>query len=147
MKTLREFLVLAVLLCSPAYAESIDGIQVENAYAYATTSVQKNGAAFFVANNGSESDTRIIGASADISERVELHTHTMDGEVMMMREVEGYDVPAGGSVTLEPMGHHIMFMGLKSPLEAGSTFPLTLTFSDEREIVVDVEIKNPGDAE
>ena len=147
MKILRQFLVLAVLFCSPAYAESADRVQVEGAYAYATTSVQKNGAAFFVANNNSESDARIVGARADISERVELHTHTMDGDMMMMREVEGYDVPAGGSVTLEPMGHHIMFMGLKSPLEAGNTFPLTLTFADEHEIVVDVEIKNPGETE
>ena len=64
--------------------------------------------------------------------------------MMMMREVEGYDVPAGGSTTLEPMGHHIMFIGLKAPLETGSTFPLTLTFADDHEIVVDVEIKNPG---
>ena len=39
-------------------------------------------------NTGDVPD-RLVSASSGIAERVELHTHIMDGDVMRMREVEG----------------------------------------------------------
>ena len=86
-----------------------------------------------------------VSASSDIAERVELHTHLMDGDVMMMREVEAYDLPAGESVTLEPMGHHIMLFDLDHRLNAGEHFPVTISFQMHDPVIVDVKIVNPGE--
>ena len=48
---------------------------------------------------------------------------------------------AGVSMKLEPGAMHIMLQGLKEPLQAGKSFPLTLTFekAGQREIEVAVE--------
>lgn len=145
----RIILALAFFVLSlggAAQAEDTN-ILVENPYALATTSVQKNGAVFMTLMNESGQDHSVVSAASDVAERIELHTHLMDGDMMMMREVDAYTLPAGESVTLEPMGHHIMLMGLKAPLQAGESFPLTLSLKDGSTLDVDVMIKNPGDVE
>ncbi len=119
-------------------------VSVRGAYAYATSPVQKNGAVFVNIVNDSPHDDKVMGASGELSERVELHTHTMDGDMMMMREVEHYALPAGAATILEPMGHHIMLMGLKAPLAAGNSFPITLTFEKHPPIIMDVQVMKVG---
>lgn len=148
------FLALTMLVVSSfsAHAAGHDEaakalLKFENPYAFATTDVQKNGAAFMVISSHSDEDKQIVSASADVAERIELHTHIMEGDVMMMREVESYDIPANGSVTLEPMGYHVMLIGLKAPLVGGESFPLTLTTAKGEEFTVSVEIKSPADTD
>lgn len=142
------FLTLMVLMLMPLQARAQDAaltLQAKDVYAYATTPVQKNGAAFGILENTGQADIEIVEAKSDIAERVELHTHLMDGDVMMMRKVESYNVPAGGSLTLEPMGNHIMLFGLKNPLKAGEEFTVELVDADGNALSLPVQIKNPGD--
>lgn len=54
---------------------------------------------------------------------------TMGGAMMGMQPVKEITIPAGGTVTLEPGGYHVMVMDLKQELKAGDTIPVTLTFS------------------
>ena len=49
------------------------------------------------------------------------------------------EIPPGGEAKLAPRGTHVMLMGLKAPLVAGKSFPLTLEF--ERAGAVEVEAK------
>ena len=54
-------------------------------------------------------------------------------------------VPAGETVTLEPGGYHVMFVGLAGdPFEVGDAFPATLVFekAGEIEVVFEVEKRN-----
>jgi len=39
---------------------------------------------------------------------------------------------------------HVMLMGLKSPLTAGTSFSLTLNFEHAGEVTVDVPVLKPG---
>ena len=68
----------------------------------------------------------------------------MDGDVMRMREVGTIDVPAGGTVELQPGGLHLMLMGLKKPLVAGQAFPLTLRFEKAGAVEVQMKVVAPG---
>jgi copper(I)-binding protein len=61
--------------------------------------------------------------------------------MMTMREVSAIDIPAGGTVTLEPGGLHIMLIDLAEPLAAGSSFDLTLDFASGTSLVVPVEVR------
>lgn len=129
-------------------------VEVTNAYSYATTSAQKNGAVFFTLKNLGDQDLKITSANAsNVSEAAELHTHIMDGDKMMMREVDSYDVAAHETLELAPHGNHIMLMGLKAPLspelnaeveELKGKFPLLLRFEDGSITTVQVEIIPPG---
>lgn len=98
-----------------------------------------NSAGFLTLENTGNTDDVLIGASAPISKRTELHTHIRDGQIMRMRRVEGgIPIPKGGRAELKPGGYHIMFIGLHKALKQGETFPLTLTFKHAKPITVSV---------
>ncbi len=54
------------------------------------------------------------------------------------------EISPGGLVDLKPGGLHVMLMGLKHPMVKGETFTLTLVFSDDGKVVVDVPILSIG---
>jgi copper(I)-binding protein len=79
-------------------------------------------------NQGGDAD-RLIAVATPAAETSEIHEMAVTDNRMTMRPVEGgVEIPAGGSVSLEPGGLHLMFIGLAAPLAAGETLPVTLTF-------------------
>lgn len=128
---------------------ALANIEVREPYARSSGPAAKAGAAFMMIENTGDSADRLIGASADIAKRVELHTHVADANgVMKMREVEGgIELPAGAMVALKRGGLHVMFMGLTGPMVQGESFPLTLTFEQAGEVVIEVPVdleRKPG---
>jgi copper(I)-binding protein len=120
-------------------------IVLDNAFARATPGSATVGAAFLTVTNAGTSNDRLIAAASPVAGRTELHTHIKDGEIMRMRPVEAIDVPAGGSVRLEPGGFHVMLLELKAPLRQGEAFPLTLTFAEAGSLTVSVPVKSPAE--
>lgn len=131
----------APLACAPA-AFAHDGVAIVDAYAIASTSMSKSGAAFMEIDNHSTTVDRLVKASSDIAERVELHTHKAGANgVMQMLEVpEGFEIPAKGKHMLARGGDHIMFLGLRQSLKQGDTVHLVLTFEHAGEVAVDVPV-------
>ena len=134
----RALLGLSLLACLSAGAQTA-AVKVEAAWVRPTVAGQAAGGGFVKITGGADAD-RLLGGSGGVSKTVELHTMQMEGDVMRMREVPGIDVPAGQVVELKPGGLHLMFMGLKQPLKAGESFPLTLRFEKAGEVKVDVKI-------
>lgn len=60
---------------------------------------------------------------------------------MTMQEVSSIDIPAGGTVTFEPGGYHVMLLDLPDPLETGEEFDVTLVMSDDTELIVPVVVR------
>ena len=89
-------------------------LYIESPYALATSAVQKNGAVFFRVTNQGGTAEKIVTASTPIAERVELHTHKMDRDVMMMRQVESIDIEPNTTHALNPMGDHVMLFRAKA---------------------------------
>ena len=58
-----------------------------------------------------------------------------------MSPVDGVDVPAGGSVTFEPGGYHVMLTDLTTPLEVGSSITIVLTFEQAGDVEVQAEVR------
>lgn len=70
---------------------------------------------------------RLVSARSPVAAMVEIHEMKMEGDLMRMRALDaGLPLPAGQAVQLRPGGYHIMLMGLKQPLNAGDTVPVTL---------------------
>lgn len=139
------FLFLGLIFILPSAAIADHGIQIEAPYAFATSKTQTNGAVFMEIMNHSDQDITLIGATAgEISKRTEIHSMDMNDDMMMMRKLEKLEIPAGETATLDPMSNHIMLMGLNAPLEAGGSFPLTLTFDNEQSIETTVWVTKPG---
>lgn len=128
----------ALSLAGPALAD----IEIKDAYARAAMPNAKAGAAFMEIVNTGPEDDRLVAAASDISMKVELHTHVDAGNgVMQMIEVEeGFPVPAGETHALARGGDHVMFMGLKGPMNDGDVVTVTLTFEKAGDMVVDIPV-------
>lgn len=68
---------------------------------------------------------------------------TMGGGMMSMQPVEAIEVPANGSVALEPGGFHIMLLDVKKVLAVGDTIEVTLTFEKAGEVQTTAEVREP----
>jgi copper(I)-binding protein len=85
---------------------------------------------------GAHGSTTMAGAHDD-------HSSTTMGTDpgMKMVQVDGFDVPAKGSLELKPGGNHIMLMDLAKQLKAGDTFDLEMTFKSGTKLTQKIEVK------
>ena len=93
-----------------------------------------------ITNKGKSAD-RLLGGTAEIAGRLEIHEMTMDAGVMKMHEVAGgLEIKPGETVELKPGSYHVMLMDLKSSPVAGTPVNGTLKFekSGEAKIAYDV---------
>lgn len=123
-----------------ASGPAAERVEVIDAHARAMPPSASNSAAFMTLRNAGPS-AALVRADADVSETVELHTHTHEDGVMKMRPVSKIELPAGEDTVLKPGGLHVMLIGLKQPMTAGDTFDLTLSFADESTRTVTVEVR------
>jgi copper(I)-binding protein len=129
----------ATFLATPAMAEPINAgdLTIDRIAARATpANAPVSGGYMIIRNNGERAD-RLVGATASIADKVEIHEMAMDGDVMKMRELDdGLAIAPGEHVTLQPGGYHIMFTQLDGQLSPGATFEGTLSFENAGEIKV-----------
>lgn len=141
MKTVIGLLSLLTFSDLPASAATTGPIAVENAWTRETPSLAINAPVYMILiNRGREAD-RLMSASSDTAEKVELHSFRVENKVTKMRPVDTIVVNPNIPVILRPAGLHIMLMGLKHSLEANQTFPLILHFQKAGDIEVEVTVK------
>lgn len=139
MKLLPQLALVLLFAAGGVNAQAV----VDAAYARATVGKQANGAAYLQLS--AKSDDVLLSASAPVASRVEIHTMSMEGDVMKMRSLEQLEVKGGETIAMQPgAGVHIMLMGLKQPLKSGESFPLTLNFRKAGKLKVDVRVKDIG---
>lgn len=146
MKQLFSALTFATALLvsslAAAHEYKVGTLTIEHPWARA--SVAANGAAYMtISNSGTEAD-ELLAAASPVADKVELHTHIMEGEVMKMRPVKAIEVNVGEPAVLKPGGLHIMLIGLKAPLKEGEKFPMTLTFKNAGTVDVEVAVQSVG---
>lgn len=133
---MRRFVLASALFTAfAAHAQ----LQVSDPWVRATVAPQKATGAFMQLT--SPKAAKVVAASSPVAEMVEIHEMKMDNGVMKMRAVEALALPAGQTVALKPGSYHVMLMGLKAPIKAGETVPLTLTLEGEDKQRTTVEVK------
>jgi copper(I)-binding protein len=126
-----------------AHSFKFGNIDIGHPYARSTAPGQPNGGAYLSLDNKG-GDDKLLSATAAVSNSVELHLMSMDGNVMRMRQVDGVALPAGKMVELKPGALHVMLLGLKAPLKEGDKFPMKLTFEKAGEVEVTVNVEGPA---
>lgn len=142
---LSSFLLLTALTAS---AESLDAsdLQILDPWARGSAGRTETAAAFLRIRNISDHADRLVAARTGIAEAAELHTHLHEDGVMRMRQVEYIDLPADETIELAPGGDHVMLFQLKTPLQEGQSFPLSLTFEKAGTLEVEVKVYPVGSA-
>jgi copper(I)-binding protein len=133
---MRALLLLLALVASPALAQ----IKVEDAWARATAPGARIAAGYMTIRNAGSTPDRLVAASSPAAEKVETHVTVKDGDIFRMREVKGYDIPAGGSFELKPGGAHLMLVNVRAPLKEGDKVPLTLRFERAGEVKAELQV-------
>lgn len=147
MKRMLIAACAAALMSSAAFAEqfTVGALTIDTPWTRATPMNAPVGGGFMVITNTGDEADRLIGGSVAFADHVEVHEMKVVDDVMKMRELDGgLEIPAGGSVTLQPGGFHIMFMGLKEQLTEGETRPVTLTFEKAGDVEIEVTVENMG---
>jgi len=139
--TAFSILLTALVLvgCRPAGPQ----IEVKEAWGRPSPMQAGNGAIYMVLENSGSEDDKLISATSDVAEVVEIHDMTMENDVMKMFRIDGVDIPAGSSAELQPGGKHIMFIGLYNKLEVGQVITVTLEFEKSGQQTIEVEIREP----
>ncbi|MEM9431673.1 MAG: copper chaperone PCu(A)C [Pseudomonadota bacterium] len=146
---MRSILCVFALLAHScvAFADPIrhGALELNGAFAYSTPPTARAAGGYLTIHNTGESADRLIGAEAAFA-RTEIHTTEVDdkGVARMIHQKDGLEVPAGGTLTLEPGGYHVMFMGLDAPFEEGKAQAVTLIFEEAGPIDVSFDVVPRG---
>jgi len=137
---MNKLLFLLLFVAFPAAAQ----VHVQNPWARATPpGANSAGGYMLIVNRGTTPD-RLVGASSPAAARVETHVSVMEGDVMKMRHVPGYDIPAGGRFELKPGGAHLMFADIKRSFKEGEKIPVKLRFQRAGEIDAEFAVARMG---
>ena len=134
-------------LVAPARAEEVKAgdLVITQAWSRATPGGAKIGGGYLTIENKGSAPDRLIGGSADVAGKVEVHEMAMNNGVMTMRALDkGLAIEPGKSVKLAPGGYHLMLMDLKSPLKQGDKLPVTLEFEKAGKIKLTFDVQGIG---
>jgi hypothetical protein len=151
MKTITTSLVAAGLIAfvaaTTARAEDVKAgdLVISQAWTRATPGGAKTGGGFLTIENKGSAPDKLVGVSADVAGKIEVHEMKTDNGVMKMRPVEGgLTIDPGKTVKLAPGGYHLMMMDLKSPLKQGDKLPVTLQFEKAGKVAVTLDVQAVG---
>lgn len=137
--TLAALLVVAGPVIGRDY--TLANLRIEHPHARPTPPGARTGGAYLTIENVGKDGDRLLRAASSVAGTVEVHTMTMEGNMMRMRAIPALDIPPGQKVALAPGGYHVMLLDLKHPLAVGDKLPLTLTFEKAGTIDVEVDVE------
>ena len=143
MKSLKMLFASALLLGSGAvmaHSYHVGELDVAHPWARPLPTVATVGVAYFTVTNKGAADDVLLSAESPIADKVEIHTHVKEGELMKMRQLDDLTIPAHGEQKLAPGGLHLMLMGLKEVPAEGTKFPVTLHFKEAGELNIEVSV-------
>lgn len=84
---------------------------------------------YFTVRGGSQ-PTRLVSAITQMNLRSELHESMTMNNMATMKPLNGVDIPAGGTVTFEQGGKHVMLYGMSSRVQPPQLVATEFTFAD-----------------
>ena len=134
-------LLISCVFANAGVASEGTAVLVENGYARESIPGTSISSAYMAISNLSAKNIKLVAASSSISDRIEIHEHTMWDGLMRMRQRDYVDILAKNTVIFQPSGFHLMMFELKQPLKAKEYIVITLHFDDKSSIDVSYTIK------
>lgn len=144
MKSLQKVLLASALLLGSttamAHSYQVGELEIAHPWARPLPPVAKVGVAYFTVSNNGDVDDVLLSAESPIADKVEIHTHVKEGEMMKMRQLDDLTIVAHGEQKLAPGGLHLMLMGLKEVPAVDTKFPVTLHFKKAGKVDIEVSV-------
>jgi copper(I)-binding protein len=139
----RSLIAPALVLLLAALPALAAGLTVTNAWSRSTPPVAKVGVVYFTLTNDTGKSDRLLKLSTSVAEKVEVHRTEVQDGIARMREVVVLHVDARQTLEFKPGGMHVMLMGLRKPLVAGTAYELDLLFEVAGARKVKVLVRDP----
>ena len=115
---------------SPTLADNQLSIQVQRPWMRAVPAATDMTAVYMILVNTGSAPAQLVGGSTSIADSVEPMITTKEGEglkqMLGMKAVDALEIPAHGTLVLEPNGNHLMVMGLKEHPKEGTQIDFTI---------------------
>lgn len=146
---MKSFLVAAILAliasAASAHEYKVGSIEIKHPWARATPKGATVAGGYLKLINTGTTPDRLIGGTNAASEKFEIHEMKMEGDVMKMRPLpSGLEIKPGQTVELKPGSYHLMFVGLKQPLEKDRRVKGTLQFEKAGAVEVEYAVEAIG---
>lgn len=138
---ITKMCLLTAALLSPMALAAATSLEVTQAYARATPPNAVTSAVFATISNHDSQDHYIVAALTPAAGKAELHDVITEGEIMKMRQVSSFKLPAGGSLQLKPGSFHIMLFDLSRPLITGTEIEVELQLENGEIYRFDAPVK------
>ena len=127
---------LLAMLCLYNIAHATDTLEITHPWVREAPPSARVLAAYMSIKNTSESTITINGISSPEFESAELHRTVINEGMASMQHIKKLDVPANGSIKLEPGGLHLMLFNPQRALSAGDRVTLTIHLSNGTRMAV-----------
>lgn len=134
-------IVVSSAFANVSLASESTKLVVENGYARESIPGTSISSAYMTIKNLSAKNIRLIAAASAVSERIEIHQHTMSDGLMRMRQRDYVEISAQNNIVFQPSGFHLMIFDLKQPLKAKENIIITLSFDDQSSIDVNYTVQ------
>jgi periplasmic copper chaperone A len=131
--------LLGLFATSAAYAHDyhLGSLHIVHPWSRAVPEGAKVAVGYLIIENNGTTPDRLVGGSAEIAGRFQIHEMKTENGVMKMRELDkGVEIAPGQTVKFEPNGYHLMLLDLKSAPVEGKPFMGTLVFEKAGKIEV-----------
>jgi copper(I)-binding protein len=142
MNPLRPALLAGLLAaCArggpPAATARLGDLEISQAFAFEPITPASGAAYFRIANHGAAADT-LLAITSPAAAGATIHGRAMAAMTTL-------EIPAGGSVTLEPGGAHVMLHDYSTVPKAGGSLELTLTFAHAGPVTLSLPVRAYGE--
>jgi hypothetical protein len=146
----RTAIVLATAIsiwaCDALAADySVGSIEVGNPWTRATPKGATVAGGYMTISNKGSAPDRLVGGSATVAGRFEVHQMAMEQGIARMRPVQGgLEIKPGETVELKPGSFHVMLMGLNQQLQKGQKVKGTLEFEKAGKVEIEYAVEAVG---
>ncbi|HCM47790.1 MAG TPA: copper chaperone PCu(A)C [Colwellia sp.] len=136
----KIFIIFMLLIGMITNVYAMTDITVSEGYIKASIPGSSITAAYMTISNAGNKAITLQKISSTISDRIEIHEHSMSDGMMRMRQVTEITIDANNEVVLQPSGLHLMIFSLKQKVTDKDVIPLTLYFSNKTKINIQLPV-------
>jgi len=126
-------------------AAKADDLLISQPWSRAAPRGAETASSYLTIENKAATADRLLGASTDVAEKVQIEQISMVGGGMRVNPVDGgLAISPGEKLVLAPGGYRLGLQKLKSPLKKGTKVPMTLQFEKAGQVVVSFDIFGPA---
>jgi len=145
MLNLRSLLAACALPATLAGCSDPPPVYVDGGFVRINPNPNAPSAGYFTIHGGNDSLV-LRDVRTEEAVRVEMHESVTRDGVASMNRIESLDVPARGSVKLEPGGKHIMIWSINPQALDDGKMSFTFIFSNGDRIIADATVQQAGGA-